>query len=111
MDIQPHVSANCFRFPKAPTADWGGLCDCRLLVNQMAIPVVGLNLVIAAIVYWNAVYLQAAISHLRSTSAVVPNDFLAHTSPVGWGYSAFSGDFLWDKAPASKGRKLPVDRS
>ncbi|MDF3624087.1 Tn3 family transposase [Acetobacteraceae bacterium LMG 32668] len=65
----------------------------------------GLNLVIAAIVYWNTVYLQTAVTHLRSTSAAVPEDLLAHTSPVGWEHIAFSGDFLWDKAAASAGRK------
>ncbi|WP_215748053.1 Tn3 family transposase, partial [Gluconobacter cerevisiae] len=51
------------------------------------------------------VYLQTAVTHLRSTSAVVPEDLLAHTSPVGWEHIAFSGDFLWDKAAASAGRK------
>src|SRR3546814_10547983 len=44
----------------------------------------GLNLVIAAIVYWNTIYMDAAAQHLRSTSVAVPDDLLAHTSPVGW---------------------------
>jgi TnpA family transposase len=65
----------------------------------------GLNLVIAAIVYWNTVYMEAAVQHLRSASAPVPDEFLAHTSPVGWEHIAFSGDFLWDKAAATAGRK------
>jgi len=42
----------------------------------------------------------------------VPDDLLAHTSPVGWEHIAFSGDFLWDRAAASAGRKalnLPPD--
>jgi TnpA family transposase len=65
----------------------------------------GLNLVIAAIVYWNATYMDAAVQHLRAASAAVPDDLLAHTSPVGWEHIAFSGDFLWDRAAASAGRK------
>ena len=72
----------------------------------------GLNLVIAAIVYWNTIYMDAAARHLRSTSVAVPDDLLAHTSPVGWEHIAFSGDFLWDRAAASAGRKalnLPPD--
>ena len=72
----------------------------------------GLNLVIAAIVYWNTIYMDAAAQHLRSASIAVPNDLLAHTSPVGWEHIAFSGDFLWDRAAASTGRKalnLPRD--
>src|SRR3546814_19292037 len=68
----------------------------------------GLNLVIAAIVYWNTIYMDAAAQHLRSTSVAVPDDLLAHTSPVGWEHIAFSGDLLWDRAAASNGRKAPT---
>jgi TnpA family transposase len=71
----------------------------------------GLNLVIAAIVYWNTIYMADAAQHLRSAAAPVPDDLLVHTSPVGWEHIAFSGDFLWDRA-ASAGRKalnLPPD--
>src|SRR3546814_9980864 len=42
----------------------------------------GLNLLVAAIVYWNTIYMDAAAQHLRSTSVAVPDDLLAHTSPV-----------------------------
>ena len=72
----------------------------------------GLNLVIAAIVYWNTIYMADAAQHLRSAAAPVPDDLLVHTSPVGWEHIAFSGDFLWDRAAASAGRKalnLPPD--
>lgn len=40
----------------------------------------GLNLVIAAIIYWNTTYMVEAVDHLRSTGEVVPTDLLAHTS-------------------------------
>ena len=65
----------------------------------------GLNLVIAAIVYWNTTYMAEAVEHLRQTGEVVPVDLLAHTSPIGWEHIAFSGDFLWERAAASSGRK------
>lgn len=65
----------------------------------------GLNLVIAAIVYWNSTYMADAVSHLRSTGDHVPDTLLAHTSPVGWEHIAFSGDFLWDRAALSAGRR------
>lgn len=65
----------------------------------------GLNLVIAAIVYWNTTYMADAVAHLRSTGETVPDDLLAHTSPVGWEHIAFSGDFLWDRAAQSTSRK------
>lgn len=58
----------------------------------------GLNLVIAAIVWWNSTYLTDAVAHLRASGESVPNDLLAHTSPVGWEHIAFSGDFLWERA-------------
>ena len=66
----------------------------------------GLNLVIAAIVYWNSTYMADAVAHLRSTGEFVRDDLLAHTSPVGWEHIAFSGDFLWDHAALATNRKL-----
>jgi TnpA family transposase len=60
----------------------------------------GLNLVIAAIVWWNSTYMADAIDHLRAAGEPAPDDLLAHTSPVGWEHIAFSGDFLWDQAAA-----------
>lgn len=66
----------------------------------------GLNLVIAAIVYWNSTYMADAVAHLRSAGEFIPDDLLAHTSPVGWEHIAFSGDFLWDRAAQATSRKL-----
>ena len=65
----------------------------------------GLNLIIAAIVYWNSTYIADAVAHLRSIGEPAPDELLAHTSPVGWGHIAFSGDFLWDRAAA-----MPIGR-
>lgn len=65
----------------------------------------GLNLVIAAIVYWNSTYMADAVAHLRSAGEAVPADLMAHTSPVGWEHIAFSGDFLWDRAAQATSRK------
>jgi hypothetical protein len=66
----------------------------------------GLNLVIASIIYWNSTYIADAVKHLRDMGEPVPSELLAHTSPVGWGHIAFSGDFLWDRAAAS----VPAER-
>jgi hypothetical protein len=65
----------------------------------------GLNLVIAAIVWWNSTYMADAVDHLRAAGEPAPDDLFAHTSPVGWEHIAFSGDFLWDHAAA-----LPTGR-
>jgi len=45
--------------------------------------------------YWNSTYIADAVAHLSAIGEPAPDDLLAHTSPVGWGHIAFSGDFLW----------------
>jgi TnpA family transposase len=65
----------------------------------------GLNLLIAAIVYWNSTYMADAVTHLRAIGETVPDDLLVHTSPVGWEHIGLSGDFLWDRAAA-----VPIGR-
>ncbi len=54
----------------------------------------GLNLLIAAIVYWNSTYMADAVVHLRPTGELVPDEWLTHTSPVGWEHIGLSDDFL-----------------
>ncbi len=41
----------------------------------------GLNLVVAAIVLWNTVYLERAVETLRASGTVVPDELLKHLSP------------------------------
>ena len=69
----------------------------------------GLNLVIAAIVYWNSTYLADAVRHLRDQGNPVPDALLAHTSPLSWEHIGFSGDFLWDRAAATADRRRPLN--
>ena len=71
----------------------------------------GLNLVIAAIVYWNSTYIADAVAHLRARGQRVPDDLLAHTSPLTWEHIGFSGDFLWDRAAATAGRRRPLNQA
>jgi len=52
-----------------------------------------LNLVIAAIAYWNSTHI-AMPSPIRAPGEMVSDDLHAHTSPMGWGHIACSGDFL-----------------
>jgi hypothetical protein len=44
----------------------------------------GLNLIVAAIILWNTVYLERAVSALREHSIAIEDESLAHLSPVGW---------------------------
>ena len=69
----------------------------------------GLNLVIAAIVYWNSTYIADAVAHLRATDEVVPEALLAHTTPLSWEHIGLSGDFLWDHAAATAANRRPLN--
>ncbi len=69
----------------------------------------GLNLVIAAIVYWNSTYIADAVAHLRATGEVVPAALLAHTTPLSWEHIGLSGDFLWDRAAATAASRRPLN--
>ena len=48
--------------------------------------------------YWDTVYMGRAVAHLRSTGGTVPDNLLAHTSPLGWSHISLTGDYLWDQA-------------
>ena len=55
----------------------------------------GLNLVVAAIVLWNTVYLERAVKALRERGEVIPDDLVAHLSPLGWEHINLTGDYHW----------------
>lgn len=55
----------------------------------------GLNLVVAAIVLWNTVYLGRAVQALRTQGEVVDEDLLQHLSPLGWEHINLTGDYRW----------------
>jgi hypothetical protein len=55
----------------------------------------GLNLVVAAIVLWNTVYLERAIQALRKQGQMVPEALLVHLSPLKWEHINLTGDYHW----------------
>ncbi|QBD75159.1 Tn3 family transposase [Ktedonosporobacter rubrisoli] len=59
----------------------------------------GLNLVVSAIILWNAVYLNRAITELRNSGVIIPDELLPHTSPLGWEHISLNGDYIWPKEP------------
>lgn len=63
----------------------------------------GLNLLIAAISYWNTVYLDRAAQHLNAVGTTFDAALLAHLSPMGWAHISLTGDYLWEQA-----RRLPA---
>ncbi len=54
----------------------------------------GLNLVVTAIILWNTRYLERATAMLRQAEDV-PDNLLAHLSPLGWEHVNLTGDYIW----------------
>ena len=55
----------------------------------------GLNLLTAAIVLWNTVYLERAANALNNHSQGVDDALLQYLSPLGWEHINLTGDYLW----------------
>jgi hypothetical protein len=66
----------------------------------------GLNLVVAAIVLWNTVYLERAVKALRERGDTIPDDLVAHLSPLGWEDINLTGDYVWK--PGTGTRRCPL---
>jgi TnpA family transposase len=66
----------------------------------------GLNLVVAAIVLWNTVYLEQAVAAIRQTGQAVSEEALAHLSPLKWEHINLTGDYHWRKDAGLQDGKL-----
>lgn len=55
----------------------------------------GLNLVVAAIILWNTVYLERAIAALKKQGNPVREDLIPHISPLAWEHINLTGDYIW----------------
>jgi len=55
----------------------------------------GLNLLVAAIILWNARYLAAALDALRARGDAVPPELIRHVAPLGWEHVGLTGDYVW----------------
>ena len=56
----------------------------------------GLNLLVAAIILWNTVYLQCAVDQLKKQGIVPEPTDLTHLSPLGWEHINLTGDYHWE---------------
>ncbi len=69
----------------------------------------GLNLVTAAIVLWNTVYLERATKALNSHAQIVDDALLQYLSPLGWEHINLTGDYLWrNSARIGAGKFRPL---
>jgi TnpA family transposase len=75
----------------------------------------GLNIVVAAIILWNTVYLERAVNALKFYGVNVDENLLQHLSPLGWEHINLTGDYIWGnprKVESHKFRQLqPISRS
>ena len=65
------------------------------LIKQQRYRASGLNLVTAAIVVWNTVYLERSIAALKMSNSGVDDDLLQHLSPLGLEHISLTGDYHW----------------
>ena len=69
----------------------------------------GLNLVTAAIVLWNTVYLERAVQAMHVRGVQPDAGLLPYLSPLGWEHINLTGDYVWrqnQKLQAGKFRPL-----
>ncbi|MGL6321373.1 Tn3 family transposase, partial [Aeromonas hydrophila] len=93
-----------------------GLTECPDLVDhynrsfeQQRYRASGLNLVTAAIVLWNTVYLERATSALRAHCKALDDTLLQYLSPLGWEHINLTGDYLWrSSAKVGAGKFRPL---
>ena len=64
--------------------------------------VMALNLIIAAIVYWNTSYMDKATEHLRRQGRLPDPSLLRHVSPLGWNHIVLTGDYDWNSGAAQR---------
>jgi hypothetical protein len=66
----------------------------------------GLNLVVAAIVLWNTVYLERAVKALTTHGYAVDESLLQHLSPLGWDHINLTGDYNLEEPPIGRERAI-----
>ena len=70
----------------------------------------GLNLVTAAIVLWNTVYLDKAITSLKEQGQQVDDNLLQYLSPLGWEHINLTSDYVWQQSKQPKKGKFGLLR-
>ncbi len=72
----------------------------------------GLNLLVAAIITWNTVYLADAMERLRQRGVEITDEQLRHVSPLGWEHIHLTGDYRWKiQLVAGLAQRRPLRRT
>ena len=67
-----------------------------------------LNMVIAAIMFWNTLYMERAAVHLGRQGQIPDPKLLGHTSPLGWEHIILTGDYDWHSGAAERKIARPL---
>jgi len=68
-----------------------------------------LNLITAAIVLWNTVYIARAIEQLRADGESIDEDLLQYLSPLGREHINLIGDYVWSSlSKVKRGQFRPL---
>tara|TARA_R110002012_G_scaffold23596_3_gene79941 strand:- start:3155 stop:6043 length:2889 start_codon:yes stop_codon:yes gene_type:complete len=59
--------------------------------------IAALNLLAAIVIYWNTARLGEAVAQRQNAGLPVPQELLAHTSPLGWAHILLTGEYKWPK--------------
>lgn len=87
----------------------GEIRDCGF--EQQRYRASGLNLLTAAIVLWNTVYIERAVNALREQGQEINDDHLQYLSPLGWEHINLTGDYLWkSNGKVGNGKFRPLRR-
>ena len=63
----------------------------------------------AAIVLWNTVSLDLAVAGLRAQGVPIPEEHLAHLSPLGWAHITLTGEYRYGPEPGRRpGQRRPL---
>ena len=100
-------------FPAAETVSGSsaGRTGCRPRSLAAAMPSrvrPEMNLVIAAIVYWNTSYMDKATDHMRQQGRLPNPSLLRHVSPLGEAI-VLTGDYAWNSAAAQLANVRPLN--
>ncbi len=67
-----------------------------------------LNMVIAAIVFWNTLYMDKAAAHLVRQGRIPDTKLFRHASPLGWEHIILAGDYDWHSGAAERKIARPL---
>jgi hypothetical protein len=63
----------------------------------------GLNLLVAAIILWNTVYLERAFAELGRQGRDVRPGLAKHVAALGWEHIGLTGDYVWSSVDQPAG--------